>query len=367
MKLAILGIFVCLRILASVSCARAAQAQTGGSDSELLSILTKLDEASQSADSIKRILSTALTYIPDLESRDEVRAAFAFHAAANLMAFSVQTNQEAIRPYEMLVEKQRSHLGALTLWDRVRLLRESTLPLDRTYSVNEKKLGQQSVEEIDVLMSTWHALLEEANKIGEARHQAVAANIPPPGIQGDIFATARYEAELARNEEARSNNEKLNRLRIEGQSLTNKIASQIVKTVSLDPARLPWLQEKLDGYLPPTISTNVVNKVFAAMKPEVAAKTPRPVPGAKGERWLRTEAPAPRPEPGLPAIAKPSRIREGISNRSSQAAAASATSGAAAGAEPASSGAEHPGGRPVWPWAVLGVGVFAWAWWKLRS
>ncbi|NBV21109.1 MAG: hypothetical protein EBS05_04200 [Proteobacteria bacterium] len=84
-----------------------------------------------------------------------------------------------------------------------------------------------------------------------------------------------------------------------------------------------------------------MNKVFAAMKPEVAAKTPRPVPRAKGERWWRV--PAPAGEAALPAVARRSKLRDDLATQSG---AVLATTGSAP-ASTLTSGGEHSGGRTV--------------------
>jgi|GEM_PF-1416606 len=146
---------------------------------------------------------------------------------------------------------------------------------------------------------------------------------------------------------------------------TNQVVERVVVEFSATPLLLAQLQEVMDGYLPPSDSTNVMNKVFAAMKPEVAAKTPRPVPGAKGERWLR---PAAAPAgPVTPAVARPNRVLEAM--RKQQGGGTGSAGGAASsepGGQPAGVLAESSSGGAVWPWAVLGVGVLAWGWWRMR-
>lgn len=290
-----------------------------------------------------------------------------------------------------LTVRERMFIESIPLTDRIWRLRRDPLPLSADIEVYDSAGGDaRKTIEMELLLKSWRELIDEIERTenvddllmphrplpprsasqprtdGDGRSVVafITESTPPEQVQ-DPVEREQYGAALAAYQQAGEQKLYRSRLGTEGSSFTNAVIRQVAREYAKAPHLVAQLQEVMDGYLPPEISTNVMNKVFASMKPEMAAKTPRPVPGAKGERWIRP--PAPRPEPGLPAIAKPSKIREGISNRNNQGVVATASSGTAAGAEPTGSGAEQSGSRPIWPWAVLGLAALAGGWFWLRA
>ncbi len=138
---------------------------------------------------------------------------------------------------------------------------------------------------------------------------------------------------------------------------------------SKPPYALVELQEILDRRVSDERATNIMNAVFRAMPKAVAATLPRPIPHV-GDANRVNPAAVGASNPGLPAVARPSKIRDGFTNRPNQGAVASGNSGSST-PEPEStgSGTSPSGSRPVWPWAVLGLVVLGggWGWLKSRG
>lgn len=189
----------------------------------------------------------------------------------------------------------------------------------------------------------------------------------PPELINDPIVREQYRRTVADYEDRERQREGLLELAMKARSFTNSVIRQIAAEYAKVPHLVAQLQEIMDGYLPPADSTNVMNKVFAAMKPEVAAKTPRPVPGAKGERWLR---PAAAPT-GLvtPAVARPNRVVDAMRKQQAEQAAQAAGAANTASAEAPAGMVAAAGGKPVWAWVGLGLVALAggWVWMRSRS
>ena len=313
-------------------------------------------------------------------------------SAVVMLQMKVASDPETRPLVVELKSRQRQLLDAVPLPERLWRLGSQPLPLGMEVSAKTGVGGSlETWTELEYLLRNWRQLRDELGQVQAAdvalpqsrpqpppdsvhafTNAAGVVVIPtfdqsvPPEFISDPIVREQFRRAVSDYQEQERQREGLLELTMKASLFTNSVIRQVAAEYAKSPHLLAQLQEAMDGYLPPSDSTNVMNKVFASMKPEIAAKTPRPVPGAKGERWIR--APEPRPPPGLPAIAKPSRIRDGIAPRGSQGVMGAVSPGAAAaGAEPVGGGGGGAGGRAVWPWALAGVGVLAWAWLKMRG
>ena len=326
----------------------------------------RMDAVRSNANAAVEIAQIAIQAEQDYARESPDGVAMVYGTAAGIIGNSPQSDSSSLATYYEMLQRQRMYVKFVPLKDRFHMLYR-TLPLNTEYGQLQVAPGAKPlrITELAFRLETWRELNGEIERVKDWKFELVFASIQPPRNPNDLEAQNRYQEEDAKNRAAGERNNYVSILRNKGSSFTNAVMQQIAREYGKSPHLLEQLQEVMDGYLPPADSTNVMNKVFEAMKPGVAAKTPRPVPGAKGERWIR--APEPRPEPGLPAIAKPSRIRDGIAPRGSQGVMGAVSPGAAvAGAEAAGSGGAA-GGRAVWPWAVVGVGALGWAWLKMRG
>ena len=304
-----------------------------------------------------------------------------YYSAVVILQMKLASDPEARSTIYELKTRQRQFLDAVPLPERLWRLRAQPLPLNMEFStVAGPSGGSATWTELDYLLRNWRLLQDELDRTKEVDlAKAQSRPWPPedsvrpftnaagvvvipiitesttPDFISDPVKREQFREALAQYSKYQQARTERSDLISRGREFTNAVTRLIALEYGNAPHQIAQLQEVMDGYLPPEISTNVMNKVFASMKPAVAAKTPRPVPGAKGERWVRVAAVEPRGEPALPAIARPSRIREGMNVRGSQGAGAAVSPGMVAAAEPGGGGAGQPGGRTVWPWAVLGL------------
>ena len=255
------------------------------------------------------------------------------------------------QPLDSLIELHPDHNDVTRRTTELELLlnvwRELTAENDRTKSVDDWLMPARPLAPPS---ASW----PRTDRDGTPIIVIVTENTQPEQVQ-DPVEREQFRADIVAYREASKQKLARSTLRNDGSSFTNKVMAQVAQEYGKTPHLVGQLQEVMDGYLPPSDSTNIMNKVFAAMPSAVAAKTPRPVPGAKGERWIRVAAVEPKGEPALPAIARPSRIREGMGGRGGQAEVAAGSPGMVAAAEPVGGGAGQPGGRAVWLWAGLGL------------
>ncbi len=281
-----------------------------------------------------------------------------------------------------MMTRARPFLESIDLVERLWRLEDLPLPLSTSFSIPMKGQGSASepILELDYLLRTWRLLNDELDRTSVVTNQLPLSrpeltgpidfdfddNVSPEHIADPVIREdfRRRLADYAADGEQRRYRAEL---QLRGSRFTTTVAGQITREYAGNPQLVFQLQETLDGYLPPETSTNVMNKVFAAMKPEIAAKTPRPVPGAKGERWIR--AAAPPAGPIVPAVARPSKIRDAFNNRPNQGAVAAGNSGTGTVASELAVGGEGGAGSPVWPWAALGLVVMGggWAWLRQRG
>lgn len=316
-----------------------------------------------------------------------------FSSAANLVNFFAQTNRAAVIAYHEFATRQRRYSNFLPPNERLWRLKDAYLPLDSKIETISGINGSSNVlTELEFSLGIWRDVVVEnqgepgidngielrrpkppvstghlsTNAAGITFVHAATDSITPEQVQNPL-ERERYRDALEAYRNIAEQRLYRSRLQLDGSSFTNKVIQQIVREYSKQPHLLGHLQEVMDGYLPPADSTNVMNKVFAAMKPEVAAKTPRPVPGAKGERWLR---PAAAPAgPVTPAVARPNRVVDAM--RKQQAAQAAQAAGAASAAQAGSAAGvvAAAGGKPVWAWVGLGLVALAggWVWVRTRG
>jgi len=288
---------------------------------------------------------------------------FVFGAAAHLIGYSLGTNTAGFSTYNEMLFRQRRYLSFVSLKDRFRFLSDRGLPLSSEIEAVPAR-GKDSVKrsELEILLSTWKELSDELGRVRDWPFEQVYANTLREFFPRDAAGEIAYQEEKARNKAAAERMNYVHMLRVDGARFTNQVIDRVARHYSTTPALLNGLQETMDGYLPPADSTNVMNKVFAAMKPEVAAKTPRPVPGAKGERWLR---PAAAPTgPVTPAVARPNRVVDAMRKQQAEQAAGAANT---VSAESPAGMVVAAGGTPVWAWLGLGLVALAGGWVWLRS
>ena len=284
-----------------------------------------------------------------------------FGSAAHAISFCYQTNRSVLPAYWEMATRQREYLDALPFIERISALNSSVIPLGTEVKLSARKDGAVTRgSELELLLTTWIELEAKNAQVDWIYEDAGGFRQPQSSPEDSVAAVLRQEANARWKAIVERNNYRLT-LRSDGGSFTNRVIAQIAQEYGRTPQLVAQLQEVMDGYLPPVVSTNIMNKVFQSMRSPVRAKTPRPVPGAKGERWIRVASEVPKGEPALPAIARPSRIRDGMNVRGSQGA------GTTAAPEPVGSGTESSGARSVWPWALLGLAaVGGWVWARAR-
>lgn len=310
----------------------------------------QLQASCVSSGGVEAILSVAHKAGDDYGKNLPIVAARIYRDAAHAVSFFYQTNRAVLPAYLELGTGMREHSHAFSLVERLSALNVATVPLDTV--VNLKVGGQDMpirVSELELQLITWRELSVELERVVSWGLEIPGPHPQPPSDRGNLAEQATYRNAITRWREAVERTRYFSDLRNYGGNFTNRVVAQIAREYGKSSHRIESLQELMDGYLPPEVSTPVMNKVFEAMPSGVAAKTPRPVPGAKGERWIRP--PAPRLEPSLPAIARPSKLRESMGVRG----------GPSAGA------AES--GRPLWHWLglAIAVAVSGWVWLRLRS
>lgn len=325
----------------------------------------ELDDACRSQNPMSSLMKLAREAERDYAARLPSAAAMMLHTTGLAFNWIRFTNSAAHEAYYDVMARSRAYLPALSLGDQLNILTRSEIPLS-TLITNRVNGGYQG-SELEVLLGTWRAIETERLRVRDWPFEVVYASTQRDFFPRDAAGELAYQEEKSRNEEAAKRANFVAMLRNDGSRFTNRVMQQVARQYAITPALLFDLQETMDGYLPPAISTNVMNKVFAAMKPEVAAKTPRPVPGAKGDRWLR---PAAAPAgPVTPAVARPSKVLEGI--RQQQAAQSAQAAGAAkpAPAESPAGMVAASGAVPAWAWAALGLVALAggWVWVKTKS
>ena len=289
-----------------------------------------------------------------------------------------------------LKTRQRQLLDMVSLAERLWRLGAQPLPLNMEFSAKTGDGGSlETWTELEYLLRNWRQYRDEMKEAqphdvampqsrpwpppGSVHTFTNAAGIvvipevnqfTPPELISDPIVREQYRRTLADYEARERQREGLLELAMKARLFTNAVIRQVAAEYGKSPHLVAQLQEVMDGYLPPADSTNVMNKVFAAMKSEVAAKTPRPVPGAKGERWLR---PAAAPAgPVTPAVARPNRVVDAM--RQQQAAQAAGAANPAQAESPAGMVAAA-GGKPLWAWVGLGLVALAggWVWVRTRG
>ena len=295
-----------------------------------------------------------------------------------------------------LTVRERKYIEFVDFSERIWRLGRDPLPLATEVEVKAAKTGEwQKTTELALLLKNWQDL-EDENERTKAWDTTLPPTRPRPppsaawpttnaaGVVFVGFATESSTPEQVQDPQEREefraalaayrhdSEQRLYRakLRNEGNSFTNAVKAQIAREYASAPHLLAQLQEVMDGYLPPEVSTPVMDKVFESMPRDVAAKTPRPVPGVKGERWIRVAAPMPRGEPGLPAIARPSKLRDAMGVRAGPDVVAPGAGGKSSAAVESAGGPEQAGGRPLWHWLGLGLGLVVvaggWVWLRAR-
>jgi hypothetical protein len=290
-----------------------------------------------------------------------------------------------------LKSRQRQLLDMVPLPERLWRLSSQPLPLHMEFSAATGEGGKlETWTELEYQLRNWRQYRDEMretqpldlamtqsrpspplNSVHVFTNASGVVVIPevnqftPPELISDPIVREQFRRTVADYEEKERRREELLELAMKARLFTNAVIRQVAAEYGKAPHLVAQLQEVMDGYLPPADSTNVMNKVFAAMKPEVAARTPRPVPGAKGERWLR---PAAAPTgPVTPAVARPNRVVDAM--RQQQAAQAAQAAGAVntASAESPAGVVAAAGGTPVWAWLGLGLVALAGGWVWARS
>lgn len=313
-----------------------------------------LDAASRSDNPVTSMMEMARTAESQHSARAPGAVARMLHTTGLALNWMRSTNAAAHEGYVDVVTRSRSYLPMLSLGDQLNLLTLSELPLASTFTSHVRGGLQQT--ELEAQLNTWREVVLELERVKDWPFEIVYASTQRDSFPRDAAGELAFQDERARNKSASERHNFVQMLRVDGARLTNQMIGRVSREYSRTPLMLGQLQETLDGYLPPEVSTPVMDKVFESMPRDVAAKTPRPVPGAKGERWIRP--PAPIGEPGLPAIARPSKLRDSMGVRGGSGAVASETAGkSAAAVEAAGGGAGQSDGRPLWHWVGLGLAV----------
>lgn len=345
-SLALAGLMTCLGSLVATGA-------THQADAVIHEINAQLRAASTSASGVDGILKIARQAGEDYGQSMPVVAVKIFHRASLLINYVCHTNRSVLPAYWEMATRQRDYLDALPFVERLQALNSSVIPLRTEVRLGAGPKGSVTRgSELELLLQTWDELAQELAKVKNLHFEDAGGFLQPQPGPVSLEAELQRQEANARWKAVTERNNYRQRLQADGSSFTNRVIDHIALEYGKTPHLVAQLQEVMDGYLPPEASTNIMNKVFEAMRSPVAAKTPRPVPGAKGERWIRVAAVEPRGEPPLPAIARPSRFREAMNGRGSP--------GAGAAAEPA-------GGRAVWPWALLGLAGLAGGWVWLRT
>lgn len=353
---------------------------------------TRMDAARSNANAIVEIAKIARQAEQDYASESPDGVAMIFGDAAGLIGNLLHTDSSSLPTYYEMLQRQRMYIQFVPFFERFHLLYRK-LPLNYEYEQLQVTQGATPLKttELDFLLETWRDLNDKLERTKSVDHApepmrpwpppsaswprtnaegrpvvvVVTANTQLEQVQDPVEREQFRAAIAAYHEASRQKSDRL-QLRYKGSSFTNVFMQQIAHEYGGAPHLVAQLQEVMDGYLPPEISTNAMNKVFEAMRPAVAAKTPRPVPGVKGERWIRAAAPS---GPIIPAVAKPSKIRDGFNQRPGSGAVASGSSGIPTPETESTGGGAAPSGSPpVWPWAVLGLAALAggWVWVKSR-
>jgi len=209
--------------------------------------------------------------------------------------------------------------------------------------------------------------------------QGVSFNVRPP--EGSTLTSSGSDPEFEPNPILREkyfemthrnhlSNVEINKAREISEGLPRfekRAESLAVMLYSRPPYSLVELQEILDRRVSDERATNIMNAVYRALPKAVAATLPRPIPHAA--KASVNPAATGTAHSGLPAIARPSKLRDRINAGGSQGVMGAVSSGAAvSGAEPGGSGGGAAGGRAVWPWVLLGLvgAAGAWVWLRLR-
>lgn len=320
-------------------------------------------------------------------------------SAVVMLQMKVASDPETRPLIVELKSRQRHLLEAVPLPERLWRLSSQPLPLGTEISARTGAGGSlEAWTELEYLLRNWRQFRDELGQVQTAdmatpqsrpwpppdsvhafTNAAGVVVLPeinqstPPDLISDPIVREQFRRAVSDYEEQERQREGLLELAMKARLFTNAVIRQVAAEYGKSPHLVGQLQEVMDGYLPPTESTNVMNKVFEAMKTAVAAKTPRPVPGAKGERWLRSAAPAPAPT--IPAVARPNKMVEAMRRQGNAQVPGAGVAGGGAGpsAEAKPSGgvlAEAGGGAAVWPWALLGLAALAvggWVWLRQRS
>lgn len=202
---------------------------------------------------------------------------------------------------------------------------------------------------------------------------------PPPGsrltpgsspeAEPDPILREKYSESINQNRLVHEKIQRARRISEDLPKFEQRAESLAVMLYSKPPYALVELQEILDRRVSDERATNIMNAVFRALPKAVAATLPRPIPHV-GDANRVNQTTGGTSTPGLPAVARPSKIRDGFNQRPTQGAVAPGSSEAATtGAESPGGGAGSSGGRPVWPWALLGLAALAggWVWVKSRG
>jgi len=257
---------------------------------------TRMDAARSNANAVVEIAQIARQAEQDY-GRDVPEAlSLVFATAARLIGSSVHPDQTHPAYFEM-VHRQRMYLEFVPFKERFHLLYTTWLPLNSELEQLQPipSAKPRRLTELDLLLETWRELndeLERTKSVDRAPEPlrpwpppsalwprtnaqgipvlvVVTGNTQPEQVQ-DPVEREQFRAAIATYREASQQKSDRLQLRYKGDSFTNSVMRQIAREYGKSPHLVAQLQEVMDGYLPPETSTNVMNTVFASMKPAVA-------------------------------------------------------------------------------------------------
>lgn len=232
-----------------------------------------------------------------------------------------------------------------------------------TYSSanDERSFAIARQEETELRLRLWRKAEDDyAASIAAGRPKQTGSS-----MDREPEARARYVAEVAA----------INYwavLRREVPVFNRNTVALLASSYQLEPVDFDELRGLVEHHLNGSKVTNAWDSIVAQLpekfKRQAAVAYAKPPVLTARASLLPPIVPPARGEPGLPAVARPSKLRDSFGVRGGSGAVAPEPSGKpVAVVESAGSGAEEAGGRPVWPWVGLGLAAFAGGWGWLRQ